>query len=131
MHHLISHYAKPSLEKSKKLISKDLKEIERIEESANSALPSGYYNNRKAELRMQIHEIDEALEELEQSDSDFADLKESIGEFNRALTFALELGSDDGLDFLRCWNEGDWAGCQSFGFVAPVSDELSKGVPAN
>ena len=43
------------------------------------------------------------------------DLQQGLQCFNEALDFAIKQGLD-GIEFLRCWREGNWNGCREWGF---------------
>jgi hypothetical protein len=55
---------------------------------------------------------------LEYCINEINELRKSNEEFNRAVQFALTLGSD-AHPFLATWNEGDWKGCAEWGFIYP------------
>lgn len=70
-----------------------------------------------------------AMSAIVQKDAEIESLRQQLSEvtriYNTVIYHAISLGSE-GVYFLQCWGEGDWAGCRGFDFTDSLCMEDMK-----
>lgn len=72
-------------------------------------------SNSNAALYAKLHSAEQRVKDLEKELSrELSEHKNTCLSFTKAIEFASENETDGGMDFLRCWLEGDWDSCREW-----------------
>lgn len=101
------------LQEENEKINDRLKEPQGLQEMVSvefmKSMPLTEIHRAHQELHINNEELQNKVDELQKK------LDDTCLSFTKAIEFSIEGSVDGGLDFLRCWLEGDWDGCREWG----------------